>query len=48
MTKLRIKRSRKRAMQRGVAATVRGAAQIVRQSAAAKGMALLIRELRKS
>jgi hypothetical protein len=48
MTKPRIKRSRKRAMLRGVDAAVRGAAQIIGQSAAAKGMALLIRELRKS
>ena len=46
MTKSRIKKSRKRAMLRGVDATVRGAAQIVRQSPAAKGMAGLIKGLR--
>ena len=46
MTKSRIKKSRKRAMLRGVDAIVRGAAQIVRQSPAAKGMAGLIKSLR--
>lgn len=48
MTTPRIKRSRKRAMLHGVGSVVRGAAQIVRQSAASKGVALLIMELRKS
>ena len=46
MTKSRIKKSRKRAMLRGVDAIVRGAAQSVRQSSAAKGMAGLIKSLR--
>ena len=46
MTKSRIEKSRKRAMLRGVDAIVRGAAQIVRQSPAAKGMAGLIKILR--
>jgi len=46
MTKSRIKKSRKRAMLRGVDAIVRGAAQSVRQSPAAKGMAGLIKSLR--
>jgi len=45
MTKSRIKKSRKRAMLRGVDAIVRGAAQIARQSPAAKGMVGLIRSL---
>ena len=46
VTKSRIKKSRKRAMLRGVDAIVRGAAQIVRQSPAAKGMAGIIKSLR--
>ncbi len=46
MKKSRIKKSRKRAMLRGVDAIVRGAAQSVRQSSAAKGMAGLIKSLR--
>ena len=48
MTKPRIKRSRKRAMLRGVDAVVVGASQVIRESPAAKGMAALIKSLRKS
>ena len=46
VTKSRIRKARKRASLRGVDAIVRGAAQIVRQSPAAKGMVGLIKSLR--